>query len=231
MKISKLSLKNFKTFKNETFDFSKITILAGANSAGKSTILNALSAIAQNNNAQHFPLKFHNYGENIHLGGFKDIIHSDANYKTETFSLKVDLEDTKNTYSFSGEYKYDEKTAQIQLLSLFASLEEFKIQIERNGSQYRIFKDYRRKNAPKINEDFLVQILEVITADLSKDLKVELKSQKSKTKSHDLFSDNDRSKLVQHVLKIQSAISRLQNLTIPENENINIQNIPEEYKK
>ena len=231
MRISKLTLRNFKTFKNSTFSFSKITILAGANSAGKSTILNALSAIAQNNNAQHFPFKFHNYGENIHLGGFKDIINSDLRNKEETFSIKVDMEDKKNTYTLSGEYEYNKKTSQIQLLSLYSSLEEFNIKIEKNSDRYRIYKEYKNKDAPLFNEDFLIKFLEDIKLEVSILKKNENRRSSSKKNSNSIFSEDEKEKLMQHMKKMQSAIGNWQNLTNSEDERIDIQNVPEEYKK
>ncbi|WP_147289705.1 AAA family ATPase [Shewanella algae] len=38
MKIKELELENFKVFKSQVFKFKRITVLAGANSAGKSTV-------------------------------------------------------------------------------------------------------------------------------------------------------------------------------------------------
>lgn len=104
MKIKSLELVNFKVFKSELFEFDKITILAGANSAGKSTVLNALSAIIQGSAARPFPFYFSNYGENVHLGGFKDIVHGGAS--NSKFGVGVTLAVGREEVYAKGRYRY-----------------------------------------------------------------------------------------------------------------------------
>jgi predicted ATPase len=43
--ITKLTLENFKAFEKETFEFGKLTILAGLNSSGKSSVIQAIRLI------------------------------------------------------------------------------------------------------------------------------------------------------------------------------------------
>lgn len=47
--ISKLALTNFKCFKEETIDFRHLTILTGANAAGKSSVIQALLLLSYTN--------------------------------------------------------------------------------------------------------------------------------------------------------------------------------------
>jgi predicted ATP-dependent endonuclease of OLD family len=47
MKLASLQLQKFKSFQSETRTFAPITLLTGANSSGKTSILQALCAIAQ----------------------------------------------------------------------------------------------------------------------------------------------------------------------------------------
>jgi len=41
--ITKVVLKNFKRFKDETFELDKVTVLAGVNNSGKSTVIQAIA--------------------------------------------------------------------------------------------------------------------------------------------------------------------------------------------
>jgi len=49
MKLSKLRIENFRSFKDETIYFDDYTCLVGANGAGKSAVLTALNVFCRNN--------------------------------------------------------------------------------------------------------------------------------------------------------------------------------------
>ena len=71
MKIDSLTIENFKCFKAEkTFDFGRITILTGANSSGKSSVMYAFLAAIQSGN---FPFNFSLNGKYVNLGDFIEI--------------------------------------------------------------------------------------------------------------------------------------------------------------
>ena len=72
----KLNLKNFRSFKNQDFDFSKINILIGENSSGKSSLIKFFLALKQtlqtpNNSEINFALT----GQQFDLGNFKETIY------------------------------------------------------------------------------------------------------------------------------------------------------------
>ena len=73
MNIEQLKLENFKCFKTEkTFDFGRITLLTGANSSGKSTVIQAILSIIQSDD---FPLRYSPNGKYLRLGDFNDLTH------------------------------------------------------------------------------------------------------------------------------------------------------------
>ena len=79
MKIEQLTVENFKCFKREqTFDFSRLTILTGANSSGKSSVIYAILMALQ---SEGFPNSLSTNGHYVNLGDFKDISfgHNSAN--------------------------------------------------------------------------------------------------------------------------------------------------------
>ncbi|MBP7280457.1 MAG: DUF3696 domain-containing protein [Leptospiraceae bacterium] len=86
MKIKSLELKNYRCFKETAINFSDITILTGANSSGKSTIISAILLYLQSNN---FPFYLNLNGKYINLGDFSNIAHSEKesiNFKFETLA-------------------------------------------------------------------------------------------------------------------------------------------------
>lgn len=88
MLIKSLSLKEFKCFEQVDIDFGKITLLTGANSSGKSSLINALLGIMQSN---YFPHYFALNGHFVNMGGFEDVLRKKA--KGGTFEITVGLED------------------------------------------------------------------------------------------------------------------------------------------
>jgi predicted ATPase len=78
MKITHLELRNFRCFEKTNIDFSPITILAGANSSGKSSIIGSILGALQ---ANSFPYYYSPNGEFIEMGDFQEIVHNHNNEK------------------------------------------------------------------------------------------------------------------------------------------------------
>ena len=88
MIIKSLTIENFKCFKTEkTFDFGRITVLTGANSSGKSSVINSLLLVLQ---SEDFPNSLSSNGDYINLGDFKEISNA-YNIKNQ-FQISFNLE-------------------------------------------------------------------------------------------------------------------------------------------
>lgn len=186
MKIKSLTLENFKVFNSAKFEFRKITLLAGANSAGKSTVLNALSAILQGSESRPFPFYFSNYGENVHLGGFKDIIT--GGISSNKFSIGVCLEKGNEKFSAKGVYRYATKGQQILVDSLFIENKNSSLSVKWEGqdSGYKAFRKFNEKNKErdnKIHEIFISSFSNFISKVSDKEKNID-----NKTDVTDLFS-------------------------------------------
>ncbi len=95
--IKKMTLKNFKGIgeSEAEIELKPITLLFGPNSAGKSTIIQALHYAREIFGRRNFnSTQVKSGGNAINLGGFKGIVHNHD--LTKTVSLKFDL-DLKNT--------------------------------------------------------------------------------------------------------------------------------------
>ncbi len=75
MNIVQLRLDNFKVFRNAKIDFRPLTVLAGTNSSGKTTILNSILSILQSHDARLFPFGFDPNGKYCSLGSFRSIVN------------------------------------------------------------------------------------------------------------------------------------------------------------
>ena len=103
MQIHRLALKNFKCFKEVDISFSKITLLTGENSSGKSSLLYGILAPLQSVSldGNSFPLYLSFNGSYVNMGGFEEVSFN--------HSLKNDLEIDLD-FAFGGRM-YDFKTS------------------------------------------------------------------------------------------------------------------------
>lgn len=91
----KLRLKNYRGFLDEEFDFSRINILIGENSAGKSSIFKFLLALKQSfrsPNNREYNLTFS--GVDTNLGNYKEVIYNHEIRRKIFFSFEF-----KNDYT------------------------------------------------------------------------------------------------------------------------------------
>ena len=75
MLINALSLKNFKCFEELDVKFAPITLLTGANSSGKSSLINAILAIMQ---TEQFPFYLSPNGKYVNMGSFEEMVYRNA---------------------------------------------------------------------------------------------------------------------------------------------------------
>lgn len=87
----KLRLKNYRGFLDEEFDFSRINILIGENSAGKSSIFKFLLALKQSfrsPNNREYNLTFS--GVDTNLGNYKEVIYNHEIRRKIFFSFEFE---------------------------------------------------------------------------------------------------------------------------------------------
>jgi predicted ATP-dependent endonuclease of OLD family len=93
MKLERLEIENFKCFKKDGFEFSDLTILTGANSSGKSSLLYSILGALQSGN---FPIEYSPNGKYVNLGDFDAISykHYENNLIKLSFRFLDELEIT-----------------------------------------------------------------------------------------------------------------------------------------
>ena len=99
--INKITIQNFKSIKDRVkIDIKPITLLFGPNSAGKSTVVQALhylKEVIEYDNPD--PRKTAVGGNSIDLGSFKNIVHreygdSADHYKTKDIVIGIEIEES-----------------------------------------------------------------------------------------------------------------------------------------
>lgn len=85
--INRLEIKNFKCFKEQLFEFAPLTIFCGANSAGKSTAIQAILSVVQNiDNIEKGIMN--TYGRLFNFGKVADIFNHNAD--NSHFEITID---------------------------------------------------------------------------------------------------------------------------------------------
>jgi predicted ATPase len=106
--ITKLTLERFKCFKEpEEFTFSMFNILTGINGRGKSTLLQSLLLLSQSIRKNDNPYTLLINGEWVKLGSFVDLINSDAETRSFSFKVEVDINES-NKHTIFFEYSKNE---------------------------------------------------------------------------------------------------------------------------
>jgi predicted ATPase len=151
MRIERLALKNFKCFKEVDVSFSKITLLTGENSSGKSSLIYGILVPLQSinfNNDKSFPLYLSLNGRYVNTGGFEEVSFS-HNLKN---SLGIELD-----FCFSDtEYHHLNTSWYFDLLSKSPKLNYSKIinrtcqtEIRHGGLYYNVNSNFANKEDSK----------------------------------------------------------------------------------
>lgn len=125
--VNRISIKNYKAFKNASIDLKPITIFLGANSVGKSSIMKLLLLISQNTNSldtSKTPLKIN--GDTIQLGSFENLIHKKI--LTEKLNISFDID----TINFK---EYRKKTF-YKILDIYMSLKKINLMYNQGFNKF-----------------------------------------------------------------------------------------------
>lgn len=72
MQLTKISFRNFKCFEQNDFEIKKLTLITGANSSGKSSLLYGFLGAMQSGD---FPFRFSPNGKYVNMGDFAELAH------------------------------------------------------------------------------------------------------------------------------------------------------------
>jgi predicted ATPase len=153
MLIKSLSLKDFKCFEQVDIDFGKITLLTGANSSGKSSLIYALLGIMQ---SKYFPQYFALNGELINMGGFDEVLRK----KAEKREFEIEIKIEHNSYKTHWEINND--TEQPELKNIVVEDKKYThYSISDIQNNKGVFTDFWKQDVLDSHKEDINEILEL----------------------------------------------------------------------
>lgn len=107
----KIGIDNFRNFKAQNFAFSRVNILIGENSSGKSSLLKFLLALKQTLNDKTINLRLS--GRYVDLGNFEDVIYQHKLDERITFSFEDHEEYNDFYFKFMTDGMEDEEERKV----------------------------------------------------------------------------------------------------------------------
>lgn len=198
MRIKNIGFRNFKCFKSIDLDLGKITLLTGANSSGKSSVMYGILGSLQSG---EFPLQFSVNGKYVDMGNFQEISngHRNDNLIEISYSLEngTDL-DVHTLWEM-------EKTRKLPVLkSLVATSNLFELKIIKE-KEYDFTFDFK----PQLLADALDANFYLFNKDLIKKYLDFTPKSPVKFALDDLSGLNDHSLLLKGGLPLKLAIDSL----------------------
>lgn len=131
MLINTLSLKNFKCFEELDVKFAPITLLTGANSSGKSSLINAILAVLQ---TEQFPFYLSPNGKYVNMGSYEEMVFSKVTEKGISLKLNLLARRVKGySMSYDTLWKYHDGLPILGSLLVKNKTIELTIALESNG--------------------------------------------------------------------------------------------------
>lgn len=151
MHIQRIALKNFKCFKEVAVDFSRITLLTGENSSGKSSLIYGILAPLQSVSflGKSFPLHLSLNGDYINMGGFEEVSFNHG-LKSQ-LGIDLSLFIGNNNYDFNTLWHFD-STSKSPVLS-HLKIEDSLLEIKQNEDlSYAVNIDQKVLRAESISD-------------------------------------------------------------------------------
>lgn len=97
--IESIKLQNYKAFEDVTIPIKPLTIFVGANSVGKSSIIQMLMLLhqtAEEVNANYYTSAFKIYGKYVNVGNFENLLTNKQRSRTLVLSIDISSDDLKS---------------------------------------------------------------------------------------------------------------------------------------
>ena len=166
MDLQKVTIENFKCFQSKTeIDFGKLTLLTGANSSGKSSIIYSILGAIQSG---EFPFQFSTNGKYVNMGDFTEIVHNHNKEK----QIKLAFTFVNGTiHNVETTWKENSKNNLPQLLELRVTSDYFELIIKYKNKKYIVdFKYNPEKDpqsqliSPDIYKKFITNISDILSS-------------------------------------------------------------------
>ena len=135
MRINKISIENFKCLKSVDIETGKLTLLTGANSSGKSSILYGILGPLQSG---EFPFQFSPNGKYVNMGNFQEMSY--RHVRENIVKIGMEITDGKNPVNLSTWWEEDKVRKLPALNKLVLDGEVYKLEIVKTKNYTLNFK-------------------------------------------------------------------------------------------
>lgn len=144
MSIKKITLENFKCYKKIELNLSPITLLTGANSSGKSSLMYSILGAIQ---SREFPFQFSPNGKYVNMGDFTEIVNNHEREKI--ISIEFQYENNQDIIETIKTCWQNDRVRDLPvLLSIDASSTFYKLKIDKIR-KYNLSFEYISENDPQ----------------------------------------------------------------------------------
>lgn len=145
--IKSISLKNYKCFKElKQTEFAPLTLLCGANSSGKSSLVNGLLLLKQSYEGTEVENGLRLNGDYVKCGKMADISHK-MNEKDVTIEVGYELKKPPKYEKGSANFSKSDVTAYKNLIKIFSALQPKEFSVTSSVTL--------RKDALRVNDNIL----------------------------------------------------------------------------
>jgi predicted ATPase len=134
MRIERIGVDAFKCFQSVEIECGDITLLTGANSSGKSSLIYALLGTIQ---TAGFPFQYSPNGMFVNMGDFAEMAYKHSEVQPFEIRLKL-LPDPQETLTFEASYSQNKETRLPELLKLGFDAKDFQCKVSRVGRKYKV---------------------------------------------------------------------------------------------
>lgn len=173
MDLQKITIENFKCFQNQTeIEFGKLTLLTGANSSGKSSIIYSILGAIQSG---EFPFQFSTNGKYVNMGDFKEIIFN--HHRKEKIKLCFTFKNG-SVHKIETIWTEDANNNLPKLFELNAEADYFNLSLKSKGKKYIVDFSYDPQKDPLSN--FSSNLLKELNNLINKTAETETKDSRKK---------------------------------------------------
>ena len=134
MKITELRIENFRCFKKAKLRIAPVTLITGANSAGKSSLVAPLLAWAQTDG---MPALLSPNGRHVEMGGFSEMVHGGDEDGEIGIGFDVRGHPREGTTSCDAVFAPDDASSELRLRSLVIRGRDYSLRIEAQERHYQ----------------------------------------------------------------------------------------------
>jgi predicted ATPase len=141
MFITRLSLRNFRSFEKADLSLSKITLVTGPNSTGKSSLLYAMLAPLQ---SEAFPFNLAANGKYVNMGDYREMVFRNDRKKRIGIEITAAGKNDDDQQSLVTEWIFEQKWKMPKLchLRVTSRFEQIEVSFDKSDRQYILNLDY-----------------------------------------------------------------------------------------